>query len=160
MALNHITVMGRLTRNPELRQTTAGVPVCGFSIAVDRDFKNSNGEKETDFFDIVTYRNTAEFVSKYFIQGSVIVVSGRLQTRKWTDREGNKRSGVEIVADSVYFGGGKREEGGSYGGEYTGTDSGYYKDRTPSNVAPPAPAPAVDDFSEVDFKGGSDDLPF
>ena len=115
--LNHITIMGRLTRDPELRRTGSGVAVASFTVAVDRDFgKNENGEKETDFIDCVAWRQTGEFVSKYFTKGSMIVVSGRLQVRSWTDKEGNKRRTAEVVADNCYFGESKRNDGGSYGG--------------------------------------------
>lgn len=100
--LNHVTIMGRLTRDPELRTTQSGTSVTSFSVAVDRDYK-SGADKETDFFDVVAWRSTAEFVSKYFSKGRAIAVSGRLQTRDWTDKDGNKRKTVEIVADSVYF---------------------------------------------------------
>lgn len=107
--LNHITIMGRLTANPELRHTTSGTAVTSFTIAVDRDFKGNNGEKETDFIDIVAWRNTAEFVDKYFSKGRMAVVSGRLQIRGWTDKDGNKRRTAEIIADNVYFGDSKNE---------------------------------------------------
>lgn len=106
--LNHITLMGRLTRDPELRRTGSGIAVASFTLAVDRDFKSQNGEKECDFIDIVAWRNTAEFVSKYFDKGSMAVVSGRLQIRGWTDKEGNKRRSAEVLANSVYFGSSKR----------------------------------------------------
>lgn len=102
--LNHCTLMGRLVRDPELRHTGNNVPVASFTIAVDRDFKAAGGEKETDFVDVVAWRNTAEFVSKYLSNGRMAVVSGRLQMRKWTDKDGNKRVSAEIVADNVYFG--------------------------------------------------------
>lgn len=104
--LNHIVLMGRLTRDPELRRTGSGIPVTTFTLAVDRDFGNNRetGEKETDFIDIVTWRNTAEFVSKYFAKGRMAVVSGRLQIRNWNDKDGNKRRSAEIVADNIYFG--------------------------------------------------------
>ena len=121
--LNHIVIMGRLTRDPELRRTGSGIAVASFSVAVDRDFgKNENGEKETDFIDCVAWRQTGEFVSKYFTKGSMIVVSGRLQVRSWTDKDGNKRRTAEVVADNVYFGGGKRESdgGNAYGGNTYG----------------------------------------
>ena len=107
--LNHIVIMGRLTRDPELRHTGAGVPVASFTLAVDRDFKPEGGEKETDFIEIVAWRNTAEFVRKYFTKGRMAVVSGRLQIRNWTDKEGNKRKTAEVVADSVYFGDSRRD---------------------------------------------------
>lgn len=107
--LNHITVMGRLTAAPELRRTDSGVAVASFTLAVDRDFKDKNGQKETDFIDIVVLRNTAEFVSKYFSKGRMAVVSGRLQIRRWQDKEGNNRRSAEVVADNVYFGDSKQE---------------------------------------------------
>lgn len=113
--LNKIIVMGRLTRDPELRRTQSGLAVTSFSVACDRDFKNQAGEKETDFIDIVAWRNTAEFVSRYFTKGRMAVVEGRLQMRDWTDRDGNKRRSAEIVADNVYFGDSKKDgDGGGY----------------------------------------------
>lgn len=102
--LNHIVNMGRLTADPIRRVTASGIPVTSFSIACDRDFKNADGEKVTDFIDIVAWRNTAEFVSKYFTKGRMAVVDGRLQLRDWIDRDGNKRRSAEIVANSVNFG--------------------------------------------------------
>ena len=102
--LNHITLMGRFVRDPELRHTGSNIPVASFTLAVDRDRKNESGEKETDFVDIVAWRNTADFVSKYFTKGRLAVVSGRLQMRKWTDKDGNKRTSAEVVAENVYFG--------------------------------------------------------
>ena len=110
--LNHITLMGRLTRDPELRHTNSGVPVASFTIAVDRDRKDQNSERETDFVDIVAWRNTGEFVSKFFAKGSMAVVSGRLQMRRWTDKDGNKRVSAEVVAENVYFGESKKSDGG------------------------------------------------
>lgn len=109
--LNRIIVMGRMTRDPELRRTNSGTAVASFTVAVDRDFKPQSGEKETDFIDVVAWRNTAEFVSKYFSKGRMAVVEGRLQIRDWTDKDGNKRRTAEIVADSVYFGDSKRDGG-------------------------------------------------
>lgn len=106
--LNKIILMGRLTRDPELRHTGNGTAVASFSIAVDRDFKSQSGEKETDFIDIVAWRSTAEFVSKYFSKGRMAVVEGRLQIRDWTDRDGGKRRSAEVVADNIYFGDSKR----------------------------------------------------
>ena len=109
--LNHITVMGRLTRDPELRRTASGVAVASFTVAVDRDFADKqSGEKETDFIDCVAWRQTGEFVSKYFSKGRMAIVSGRLQIRSWTDKEGNKRRSAEVVADNVYFGDSKKDE--------------------------------------------------
>lgn len=124
--LNHIVVMGRLTRDPELRRTGSGIAVTSFTVAVDRDFSNKeSGERETDFIDCVAWRQTGEFVSKYFTKGRVAVVSGRLQIRPWTDKEGNKRTSAEIVADNVYFGSSKRDsEGGN--SSYAGNISGGY----------------------------------
>ena len=109
--LNHITIMGRLTRDPELRRTGSGLAVASFTVAVDRDWPSKEtGEKETDFIDCVAWRQTGEFVSKYFTKGSMIVVSGRLQIRPWTDKDGNKRKTAEIVADNVYFGESKKKD--------------------------------------------------
>ena len=102
--LNHIVIMGRLTRDPELRRTGSGTAVTSFSLAVDRDFKPQIGEKETDFIDIVAWRSTAEFVSKYFTKGRMAVVEGRLQIRDWTDKDGSKRRSAQVVADNIYFG--------------------------------------------------------
>ena len=113
--LNRIILMGRLTRDPELRRTGSGTAVTSFSLAVDRDFKSQSGEKETDFIDIVAWRNTAEFVSKYFTKGRMAVVEGRLQIRDWTDKDGGKRRSAEVVADNVYFGDSKRDGGDNSG---------------------------------------------
>lgn len=107
--LNHITVMGRLTADPELRRTGTGTAVASFSIACDRDFASSGTEKETDFITIVAWRNTAEFVSKYFSKGRMAIISGRLQMRNFTDKNGNKRTAAEVVAENVYFGDSKRD---------------------------------------------------
>ena len=107
--LNHIVLMGRLTRDPELRQTGSGISVASFTIAVDRDYTAQGAEKETDFVDIVAWRGTADFVSKYFAKGRMAVVSGRLQIRNWQDKEGNKRRSAEVVADNVYFGESKKD---------------------------------------------------
>ena len=107
--LNHIVVMGRLTRDPELRKTAAGVSVTSFSVAVDRDF-SQDGQKETDFLDVVAWRNTAEFAAKYFTKGRMAVVSGRLQIRNWDDKEGNKRRTAEILAENIYFGDSKKDD--------------------------------------------------
>ena len=140
--LNHIIVMGRLTRDPELRRTGSGIAVASFTVAVDRDFgKNENGEKETDFIDCVAWRQTGEFVAKYFQKGRMAVVSGRLQIRPWTDKDGNKRRTAEIVADNVYFGDSKRdgETGGAYSAPAAPAFGGY--------SAPSAPA---SDFGMLD----------
>ena len=106
--LNKCFLLGRLTKDPEIRRTNGGTAVTSFTLAVDRDFK-SNGEKETDFIDVVAWRNTAEFVSKYFSKGRMAIVEGRLQIREWTDKNGNKRRTAEVVADNVYFGDSKKE---------------------------------------------------
>ena len=106
--LNKITVMGRMTKDPELRRTQSGTAVASFTIAVERDYKPEGGEKETDFLDVVAWRKTAEFVCRYFAKGRMAVIDGRLQTRKWTDKNGGNRVAVEIIADSVYFGDSKK----------------------------------------------------
>lgn len=125
--LNRIVLMGRLTRDPELRRTQSGVAVVSFAIAVDRDYAAQGAEKETDFIDIVAWRGTAEFVEKYFSKGRMIVVAGRLQIRNWEDKEGNKRRSAEVVADSVYFGEGKRDsDGGKSKGEPTYDPTGGF----------------------------------
>lgn len=126
--LNHIVLMGRLTRDPELRRTGSGTAVASFALAVDRDYSPKDGEKETDFIEIVAWRNTAEFVSKYFSKGRMAVVEGRLQIRKWKNKEGENRYSTEVLADHVYFGDSKKEEtnsnsasnGGGYGGGFGG----------------------------------------
>lgn len=107
--LNHITVMGRLVRDPELRTTQSGVSVTSFTVAVDRDFQPKDGERQADFIDCVAWRQAAEFVSKHFSKGRMIVVDGSLQSRKWQDKSGQNRVSWEILADSVYFGDSKRD---------------------------------------------------
>ena len=130
--LNHITIMGRLTRDPELRRTQNGTAVASFTLAVDRDFKDKqSGEKTTDFIDIVAWRQTGEFVHRYFSKGRMAVVEGRLQMRDWTDKDGNKRRAAEVIADSVYFGDSKRDEG---------TNNAPSPDCGNSYAAPAAPA--------------------
>lgn len=108
--LNHATIMGRLTADPELRNTQSGVAVANFRVAVDRDFKDRDGNRGVDFFPVVCWRGTAEFAARFFAKGSLAVISGRLQVREYTDKDGNKRSATEIVADNVYFGDSKRED--------------------------------------------------
>ena len=108
--LNKIFIMGRLTRDPELRRTQSGTPVTSFSLAVDRDFKSQSGEKETDFIDVVAWRQTAEFVARYFTKGRMAVVEGCLQIRDWQDNNGNKRRSAEVIADSIYFGDSKLQD--------------------------------------------------
>ena len=143
--LNHIVIMGRLTRDPELRRTGSGIAVASFSLAVDRDFApKDGGERETDFIDCIAWRQTGEFVSKYFTKGRMAVVSGRLQIRSWTDKDGNKRRSAEVVADNVYFGDSKRDaEGGasSYGGSSNGN---HYSAPSGSGYSAPSGAPASD----------------
>ena len=140
--LNHITVMGRPTRDPELRHTQSGLPVCTFSIACQRNFKSADGEKAVDYIDIVAWRSTAEFVNNYFTKGRMAVIAGRLQLRDWVDRDGNSRRSAEVVANSVNFG-----------------------DSRPQNQ--PAPTPAYAGVSAASGQGWSDirepddgDLPF
>ena len=148
--MNHIVIMGRMTRDPELRHTPNGVPVASFSLAVDRGYTaKDSGERQTDFIDVVAWRSSAEFVSKYFTKGQMTAVAGRLQIRDWTDKDGNKRRSAEVVADNIYFTESKksREAGGGssigakepYGGDYA----------TPVESS---------DFSELDMDDG--ELPF
>ena len=143
--LNHITIMGRLTRDPELRRTGTGIAVATFRVAVDRDYQSKDGgERKADFIDCVAWRQTGEFVSKYFTKGSMIVVSGRLQIRSWTDKDGNKRRTAEVVADNCYFGDSRRDSdsGNSYGcnayGSYSAPAPSY------GGYSAPASAPASD----------------
>ena len=148
--LNHIVLMGRLTRDPELRYTSANVPVASFRIAVDRDFgRGENGERQTDFIDVVAWRQTGEFVSKYFTKGSMAVVSGRLQMRDWTDRDGNKRTSAEVVADNVYFGDSRRRDDADTGRPASGGRS--------DSFSRPQSAP-VDTFTDLNDDDG--ELPF
>lgn len=135
--LNRIILMGRLARDPELRHTQTGTPVASFRLAVDRDFKDKQtGEKATDWIDVVAWRQTAEFVSRFFTKGRLAVVEGRLQMRDWTDKDGNKRTSAEVVAENVYFGDSKRDaEAGGYSAPAYGAQGGY--------APPPAPAPSM-----------------
>lgn len=112
--LNRITIHGRLTSDPELRYTQSQTPVASFTVACDRDYVDQSGSRETDFISCVAWRQGAEFVKKYFHKGQLIVVDGRLQSRKWEDKEGNKRTSWEVITDHCYFGSSKQEEGGSY----------------------------------------------
>ena len=164
--LNHITIMGRLTRDPELRRTGSGIAVASFTVAVDRDFGGRDGgERETDFIDCVAWRSTGEFVSKYFTKGSMIVVSGRLQIRNWNDKDGNKRRSAEVVADNVYFGeskrgsegnssyGGNAYGGNSYGGNSYGNNNyggNSYNAPAPSYGGYNAPSAPASDFAMLD----------
>ena len=152
--LNRIILMGRLTRDPELRHTGSGTAVASFSLAVERDFRDkTSGQKTTDFIDIVAWRQTGEFVSKYFTKGRMAVVEGRLQMRDWTDKDGNKRRSAEVVADNLYFGDSRRDNGGE-GGSYTGGNSGY---SAPAG-GDAAPVGGASGFAEIDEEDG--DLPF
>lgn len=154
--LNRIIIMGRLTRDPELRSTPNGTSVASFTLAVDRDFKNKQtGEKETDFIDMIAWRSTAEFVARYFTKGRMAVVEGRLQIRLWEDRDGNKRKSAEVIADSVYFGDSKKDTDDRGHPNYP---AGRYSDVPGGRGTPPsAPVYSVPDFTEVDDDG---DLPF
>ena len=145
--LNHIVLMGRLTRDPELRRTTTGTAVASFTLAVDRDFASrDNGERQTDFIDCVAWRNTGEFVSKYFTKGQQAAVTGRLQIRDWTDKDGNKRRSAEVVVDNVYFADSKR-----------GAAEGPGTSPAPRTLYT-APTGGTSDFAELDDDDG--ELPF
>lgn len=147
MSLNHIVIMGRLGHDPELRHTQSGTPVVTFRLAVDRDFKDkATGERAADWIDVVAWRQTGEFVSRYFTKGRMAVVEGRLQIRDWTDKEGNKRRSAEVVADNVYFGDSKRD------GDSANTSSGY---QAPADYGVPS---GGDQFSEL--ADDDDDFPF
>lgn len=137
--LNQIIIMGRLTRDPELRRTGSGLAVASFNVAVERDYPNKDtGEKEVDFIDCVAWRQTGEFISKYFAKGAMIVLSGRLQIRPWTDKDGNKRKTAEIVVDNAYFGESKKKEEASTAPTYSNPWAGRYVN------------PAVSDFALLD----------
>ena len=146
--LNRLTLMGRLCADPELRTTQNGVPVCSFRLAAERDYPDANGERVTDFFDVVAWRGTAEFVSKYLSKGRMAVIDGRLQLRDWTDREGNKRRAAEVIADSVYFGDSKPADAQSKAAQNFTAASNSAKE-LPENFDP---------FSEVEPADGG--LPF
>lgn len=146
--LNRIIIHGRLTRDPELRYTTSNVPVCSFTVAVDRDFK-VNGSRPTDYISCVAWRQTGEFVSKYFSKGSLIVVEGRLESRNWQDRDGNKRINWEINTDHAYFGGSKRE---------TGEGSSNSAASSPAQPSPTYPAQGK--FTDIDPDEDDGELPF
>lgn len=154
--LNRTIIMGRLTRDPELRHTQSGTAVASFRLAVDRDFKDkATGEKATDWIDVVAWRSTAEFVSRYFSKGRMAVVEGRLQIRDWTDRDGGKRRSAEVVADNIYFGDSKRDSGSQEDyqqGSYGGYGGGY---------APPQggrPGPPSGGYPPSDYRGGFTEL--
>lgn len=169
--LNHIVIMGRLVRDPELRTTQSGINVASFTVAVDRDYSGQGQEKQTDFIDCVAWRGTGEFVSKYFSKGRMIVVSGRLQSRKWQDNQGNNRTSWEINADSCYFGDSKPADSQNsqgnyaYQGQYGAAPAqqNYQRGNAPDpNVTPPdaraAYAGSQTQFTELDDDDG--DLPF
>ena len=157
--LNHIVIMGRLTRDPELRYTQSNTPVAGFTVAVDRDFGGRDGgERQTDFIDCTAWRQTGEFVSKYFRKGSMIVVSGRLQSRKWEDRDGNKRTNWEINVDNVYFGESRRDSNAG-DNSYSSRSADSYSGQT---YAAPSrnPAPASQSGGFEDLGDDDGELPF
>ena len=147
--LNHITIMGRLVRDPELRRTGSGIAVTSFTLAVDRDYKAKDAEKETDFIDCVAWRNTGEFVGKYFTKGRMAVVSGNLQIRGWTDKEGNKRRTAEVLAENVYFADSKNESNDNH------AQTGGF---TPPAYPAPGYAPPASDFAPLDDEDAQ--LPF
>lgn len=157
--LNHIVIMGRLTRDPELRYTNSNVPVASLSVAVDRDFgKDPDGNKQTDFFECVAWRQTGEFISKYFSKGSMIVLEGQMQSRRWTDRDGGKRLSWELIVDHAYFGGSKREgDGGSSGGsaQAPGRSSG-----SPQPAQSSWKSPQHGTFVDLDDDEDDGELPF
>ena len=156
--LNHIVLMGRLTRDPELRYTQSQVAVTSFRIAVDRDFGGRDGaDRQTDFIDCVAWRQTGEFVSKYFQKGRMIVVSGRLQMRDWTDREGNKRTTAEVVCDNVYFGDSKRDSDSGYAQNSYGNQNSSYSSYNSSSQNAPAPQVTPSPYEELEDDG---ELPF
>ena len=158
--LNQIVLMGRLTRDPELRRTGSGVPVASFTLAVDRDFgSREGGERETDFIDIVAWRNTAEFVSKYFAKGRMAVVSGRLQIRNWNDKDGNKRRSAEVVADNVYFGDSKRDSAPG-GFDQTYGQPAYAAPAYPQQQPAFGGAPSVPQSDFAMLEDDDDQLPF
>ena len=163
--LNKVFIMGRLARDPELRRTQSGTPVVSFRLAVDRDFKDkTTGEKATDWIDVVAWRQTAEFVSRYFSKGRMAIVEGRLQVREWTDKENNKRTATEVVADNVYFGDSKRDgDNGGYSAGYNqgsygqgGYSAGGYSAPAPSGYG--APSMGGSQFAELSDDDG--ELPF
>ncbi len=143
--LNHITIMGRLTRDPELRRTGSGVAVASFRVAVDRDFVSKDGgERKADFIDCVAWRQTGEFISKYFAKGRMIVVDGRLEMRDWTDKDGNKRTSAEVVVANAYFGDSRRDSDGS---SYSGNSSYAGNNNYGGNSGYSAPAPGYGSYS-------------
>lgn len=163
--LNHIVLMGRLVKDPELRHTQSGIAVASFRLAVDRDYANQQtGQREADFIDIVAWRGTGEFVSKYFSKGRMAVVAGRLQMRNWTDNNGQKRTSAEVVAENVYFGESKKDggNGNSYAGNYNDYDAppayGGYSSQATTGGAPGSQTPMADDYAPIE--DDDDELPF
>lgn len=150
--LNKAVLMGRLTNNPELRHTTSNIAVTTFSLAVGRNYTRQGAEQQTDFIDIVCWRHTAEFVSKYFSKGQLVAVSGMIQTRNWKDSNGNNRKSVEVVADEVYFAEPKRDSSGS-GNNSSRNEDNFAFPSDDSSFSTGGP----DDFEEV---VSDDDLPF
>ena len=155
--LNRIVLMGRLTRDPELRRTQNGTAVASFSVACDRDYAAQGAERETDFIDIVAWRGTAEFVEKYFSKGRMIVVGGRLQIRNWQDKEGNKRRSAEVVADNVYFGDSKRDSADGGFNQSQGYAQSF--NQIPQQPQPAYQAPQNVSAASSDFSMLSDDDP-
>lgn len=157
--LNHIVIMGRMTRDPELRRTGSGIAVASFTLAVDRDVNGQSGERETDFLDCVAWRQTGEFVSKYFHKGQMAVVSGRLEIRSWTDKQGNKRKSAEIVAANIYFGDSKRDsEGAAPSAGYTAPAQPGFPETEAALARYGAPGYAQSDFAMLEDDDGQ--LPF
>ena len=160
--MNKVFLIGNLTRDPEMRSTQSGVPVCNFSIAVNRRFRNAQtGQQETDFLNIVAWRQQAEFVSKYFQKGSLIAIEGSLQTRQYQDKNGNNRTAVEVVANNINFAGSKNSNAGG-GANYQNHSAPAYQNAAPARPAAVEAAPSysagnADDFAVID---DSDDLPF
>ncbi len=157
--LNVAIIMGRLTADPELRRTGGGVDVCTFRVAVDRRFKGQNEERQADFINVVAWRQTAEFVSRYFHKGSMIAVQGSIQTRNYEDKNGNRREAVEIVAENVSFTGNKSESGGGYGNAGDIPLPAPPPERQ-GQIQGPAPTYATGNAADFDEIAGEDDLPF
>lgn len=160
--LNTVSLMGRLTADPELRYTGSNIPVTGFALAVERDYKSGDGEKQTDFINIVAWRNTAEFVSKWFRKGQLMAVTGSIQTRKYQDRDGNNRTAVEVVADRAYFAEGKRDTEGRQADnrQAASAQACQPSGRSVSDYAPGWAQGVQQSFSDLPDIPADDDLPF
>ena len=159
--LNKAILMGRLTRDPELRHTQSNMAVCSFSLAIDRGRKDQNGERQTDFIDCVAWGRQAEFVAQWFTKGSMAIVVGRIQSRRWQDQNGNNRTAVEVVANNINFAGSKNSNAGG-GANYQNHSAPAYQNAAPARPATVEAAPSysagnADDFAVID---DSDDLPF